>query len=603
MTTAYTNQVDAFGRQVQWLVEIDLDRCTRFFGSGLCTATGGDGERCYYTWTTCKDPTNFNRGTKTWRFCLNDVPWDDSNYQVWPLLKSITPTPQEVKFDKLLVYPEHLELTFLCDWVPPPLESDKGLNYCNMARVGEFWRLLCARNPNYSGRAVRMYRGFHAPGFTLADFQQVGPTYRLKCISIERNEVKITLESPLVKLKEKVVPVETSDDNCLQEDITISSTSIKVHDAYEYPDPATLTRNHVYIQIEDERMRVSARTTATNTLTVDQRGALGTVAVAHTAADATTGKLDKKVKHVAFFGVDGESGLPSPTQVTEVIQDLLEWSGIAAADVDTTSFDAIRDNFYPRADCKVVLEKTEKISVRLETLRESRGLLVFMNESGKFACGMLAPAVMPTAVIDSRTQVVEASEVLVEDDETRCTRVLLLYYPSVETSGRNQEYLRGAMVVNAELEAPVMFNEVTDKIFKDPFIDPDEPPLQLRNLGRRFIARQAFGTRSIQFMLDVKHGTLWPGQAILYTTDIVLNPDGSDKTLLLIITARGEEGRSRIQYTGFDCEFSGRVAFIAPDDSVTDDYDTATAQERLYCYLGDSDNRVGANKELGYFKF
>lgn len=99
VTARYQAQVDAASRQPFWIVEIDQPRCTLTYTRGACTAVDlGDGSRCWYTYHTCQDRANYTAGTRTWRFATHPIPQDivHGYAQLWPVIESITPIPQNV---------------------------------------------------------------------------------------------------------------------------------------------------------------------------------------------------------------------------------------------------------------------------------------------------------------------------------------------------------------------------------------------------------------------------------------------------------------------------------------------------------------------------
>src|SRR5210317_1987336 len=55
------------------IVEIDIDYCTRTYGSAPCTAAlaAGSPRKCFNTYFTCQDTANFTTSTKTLRFSQN----------------------------------------------------------------------------------------------------------------------------------------------------------------------------------------------------------------------------------------------------------------------------------------------------------------------------------------------------------------------------------------------------------------------------------------------------------------------------------------------------------------------------------------------------
>ena len=48
------------GREPVQIVEIRQPRCKNVYGSSPCTASGGPDVKCYNTFGTCQDPSNFN---------------------------------------------------------------------------------------------------------------------------------------------------------------------------------------------------------------------------------------------------------------------------------------------------------------------------------------------------------------------------------------------------------------------------------------------------------------------------------------------------------------------------------------------------------------
>ena len=438
MTTAYDNQKNAFGRQVQWLVEIDLPRCSRAYTTAPCAAAdAGDGSRCWYSFSTCQDQANYSAATQTLRFCLNEVPWPDPASPAHPLLSKLISVPQRIEVDRLSTMPEKVMAEFVLDYTPIPPDQDKALY--NTAKVGEFWSNLFARNPNLAGKALRVKRGFNAAGFLLADFAQVGASFKITNFKIEKNRAVIEAKSALADLDKAVVPWAISDDNTLQADLLTAGTTVYVRDAGEFPDPTVYTRNGVYVKIDAEIMLVTNRDTSADTLTVT-RARCGTTAADHTAKDVS-GLLTKTVRHVVPFVTDAGSSAPTGRNALYVIRDLLEWAGVASADVDTTSFDAIKNVHWPRADTYAIIEKSTEIVKLLQNIRDARGIIVYLDSSLKWAAACYAPGSTPAAdLTDDNFK--DGQTTAWVDDEKRITRVSFWYDPDVEQAGGSSDFGR-----------------------------------------------------------------------------------------------------------------------------------------------------------------
>lgn len=601
-TAAYDRERDAFGRMVQVLVEIDLDRCTRTYGTAPCTAADlGDGRRCWYTFPTCQDAANYAKGSRTLRYCLNDVPWPDPAYAVRPMLeKYVQAESQRIDASKLVTYPEKLVLTFLDDEAPPPPDHDKGSGKYNTARTGSYWRTLRARNPNYAGRKVRILRGFYAPGMVYADFAQVGPEYVLKQMQFENGRCRITVESPLANMQDRQFPWSTSSKNVLTADAGSGDSTLHVTSAAEFPDPTSLTRNNVYAKCEEEIVRVTSRDTVANTLTVT-RGQAGTFAAAHTALNVDGTSRNLAVSCVGIIGVDNGASNPTGKLVSDAMLDLLEWAGVASGSVDASSFATLTAQFWATPEILFILERPQRIASLMAKIREPRGILLYLSDSGKFTAKVMAPGInLPTLsdadfVADGGTRIR-----MDEDDEARITRASMMYDPSREGASSGDEYLRSVTYINADLEDSRYYGDQKEALFTDAGLDPDLLPIRVANLCRRLITRRRAGVRTFTGQLDLKKATLAIGDAVLISTSLCQGIDGASEPRPCIVTARSAVTRSRYEYEFTDTNFGSRYLRVAPD-TATRSYDSASDTERQqYGYWGDSNNRVGAQKLIGY---
>lgn len=581
----YTDQRDAFGRQVQWLVEIDLDRCSLVYGVGSCTAVGtADGDYCWYSLPTCQVPSVYAREVKTYRFCLNDVPWPDSSVAVFPLIDEIDNVPQEIRADKLDTYPEKIKVKFYFDHNPPPQDHDKGVY--NTSTAGEFWRNLVARNRNYVNRPLRVKRGFYASGFALADFVQVGPEFNVTAISIDGNRATLTAESPLAKLNKLKLPYDISEDNTLQASIDATVTSCTVLDADEFPNPSTFTRNYVYAKIENEIVRVTALDTATNVLTIT-RAQIGTTGASHAAG--------VKPDHVLHLGGQGAS-----CAVGDAMLDLLEWAGFSGTTVvNTASFAELNDSFWPETNIYGYVTKSQEIAKHMRLLREPRGLVLYIDSDGKWAVTPMAPNQDATEL--NEDNLVYDSVRAYDDDEDRVTRCSFFYDPNEDNASDPKDFAKWVIVIDNDLEADEYFGDVRAFTQSDPWISPAADISEIRNVANRIITRLGGGRRSFTFELELRDADLGVGDTCTVLSRQVLNAAGNPDPRPCVVTARKESSNARFQYRAEDLGLHpfGRYLRIGPN-TMADDYDDATDDDKAYGYWGDTDNRVGTLKELGY---
>lgn len=583
MTAAYDRQAAAFGRQVQYVVEMDLDRCSLEHGVSPCGApAAADGSRCFYTFPSCQSPATFQRETRTLRFALNEIPWTDSANPAFPLLSGFVSVPQTVDPDSLTVYPEKITVTFLPDWGPLPLDRDKAA--VNSARNGEFWRCLFVRNRNYSGRALRIKRGFCAAGFALADFAQIGPDFKITHIDVSDKQVKVTAESALADLSKIELPWTVSETNLLQADVAASATTLTVDDGEEFPDPAAITRTGVYLSCGAEFMRLTA--VVGNVLTV-ARGALGTAATTHAKGD--------RVEHVLAFGEPG-----APRCVTDAILDLLEWAKIPAASINADSFAHVKRFYWPSADVYALVRRPIKAAEIMAKLREPRLLMLFLDRAGLWTLTICGPVEVGGTLADE--QLVKDTVSLSEDMDSRITRATFWYDPDVtEASSGNEKFHRCVCAIDGTAEQPNNYGDQRSKTYTDAFMWPDCPTAAVHNVARRLITRLRNGLRSILFACDLKDAGNWAiGDAVGVTTVDGLGLDGLPEQRTYLLTSREEKTETTVLFGGTDISLFGKFLHVVPD-SWTDDYDSASADEKNRGgYWGDDSNRVGAALETGY---
>ena len=589
-SAAYLAAAADYSKKPQWLVEIDLDRCSNTYasvaGGSTCTAAQqGDGNRCFYSFPTCQDQANFVKVTRTYRFCLNDVPWPDQATSCYPLLKKITQTPHKVSTSSFFSYPDTISFTMFRDTLPPVPDSDKTVaaDAFNTVKVGEFFRNLFSRNRNYSGRAVRIFRGFNASGFVLADFEQVGPEYTLADVKFTPGECKITVESPLAKLRQRKIPFPISDDNQLTTTVNDSITTWVVTDGGEYPDPADFTRNNIYAECESEIVQITS--IAGNSLTV-VRGSFGTANVGHTAPIDCT--------HVACFGTTAGAAVNS----VDTLQDLMEWAGVVAADVDTTKFDEVRDAYWPlssNTDVLRIVRKSKTVARLMQEIREVRGILVYLDSAAKWAAALLGARLASTSYDDDSMRNVTVTE----SDKDRRTRIALWYDPSKDDARDPEDFAKVVVVVDANLETANNYGDVRERQVLDLWMNPGFRVLRIRDLARRLITRSGHGVRTIDFELEIKDGTLFVGDAVTLQTRELTDFYGDQLSFAAVVVTRKEAGRGAIRYTAVDTNYSGPFFIIGPD-TMADTYDTATAADKAFGYWGDADNRVGSSLVEGY---
>lgn len=166
---SYTSESTKYGRIPTVFVELDMDFCANTYGISPCTASIGvtGTAKCYNTYATCQDKANFNKTTKTYRFCEQnaDLP---VGLSAIPLLKSVSFASQEITPNKGLGVRGSVSISFIdAPW--PDTEIDP--YFSERTNQGTFWGKFKARNPFYENRVLRVKRGYLTKnGFDWANF-------------------------------------------------------------------------------------------------------------------------------------------------------------------------------------------------------------------------------------------------------------------------------------------------------------------------------------------------------------------------------------------------------------------------------------------------
>jgi hypothetical protein len=282
-------------RRLLQIVELDVDRCTRVYGTAPCAAVlGTTGVRkCYNTRFTCQDPANFERGTLTLRFAPNQMGLPKGEL-VFPALRSVSTQAQEINLSgidpnrgplgaRAEVRVEIDDFTY-SDFETDPYQAERVTGAAqtdeagyNPQDRGTFWAKFRARNPYVVGRFLRVREGYVGQAF--ADMRTKhyviteinGPDARRGAMLVARDILDLADNdkalAPAPSLGRLAAPM--ADDAT---EFTLSG------DPTEYPQNG-------FVCIGSEVIEYTRTATSAPLFTVVRRGAEGTDASAHGAFD------------------------------------------------------------------------------------------------------------------------------------------------------------------------------------------------------------------------------------------------------------------------------------------------------------------------------
>lgn len=223
-------------RELFQIVEIDMDRCTRVFGVGSCTAalSSSVAHKCFNTFGTCAVKPAFISAPFTLRFCENS-PSMPKGQGLFPFLKSVSQITATVNIagsdDKMGPLGRTATVSVTLQNAPfhdrglDPYQAERvsgaaqfgGAGYDPGAR-GTFFGKLRARWPHYTGRPLRVLEGYIEAGafvvertrhFTLTDW--VGPD--------DKGVITLKAKDPLSALADDKAVIPEASKGVLTTDI------------------------------------------------------------------------------------------------------------------------------------------------------------------------------------------------------------------------------------------------------------------------------------------------------------------------------------------------------------------------------------------------
>lgn len=564
------------------LVIITADYCSRTFGTAPCTATG---EKCFNTFPTCKDATNYGKTTKAYRFVspVSPIPLD----LVRPYVKSVKLLPTEIKTNLTVSGRVTVEM------VDEP-DTDVGVDpYVTTRSVfpdipGTFWKKWLTRNRNYKGRAIDIYEGY--VGQAEGDYVHRG-TYKLENISRAGMQVKIEAVDLLKDLPKTDVPPKL--DLKLSVDITDAQNTMTIFGtgtAYG-ADAALLDSPSGTLIIDEEVVTYTSIDTATGIIGGVTRGEHGTTAAAHDAK--------AKVGKVKVYADQNPFDLMKSM--------LLADAAMAAGDVDDTAFDYWRD--YPGDEPNVSATITEptKLSTLFWELVDLVDCKVWVGEDLKIIISRMLPndLLRTFSTISDETGIVAGSAKVDQNEKSRLTRALI-YWDKSATGDVDDPTAYGKLdvVVDATAEGVNDYNEIVEKKVMSRWVHSaghveEDMARFARNLVMRQVWRNRDASPIVTADVDLKDEGIKTGGWVQLSTDEIVDKFGQPLSGQEFQVVKREKKENVVTLSLLKGA-TGKCLTIAPDDLDGIDWGDATVAQQAYgAICGDGGVMAGSEQE-GY---
>lgn len=441
-------------REIITVVEIDIDTCTRTFGTSPCLAAlGADTpHKCFNTFHTCSFKSAYERSTKTLKFIGNG--YNVVGGVFIPALESVGGYEQEINIAGYtpdiggLGQRASVSVKF-ADFATRDVETDKyfaerisgaaqfsDIGYDPLTQ-GSFWQKFRARNPNFAGRDLRVIQGHYddtgaivydkVRAYVMSDFE--GPD--------TSGKYTIKAKDILSLADNKNAQAPKTNRGRLNADITASATTAVLTPVgigvAEYPLEGLAVIGSELVSF----------TRAGNTLTI-ARGRKGTDAAAHSAGDSV---------QVCYNVVNQRADV--------VIRDLLEnYAGVDPSYIPTSEWGAEFDRWGSKLILNATICKPTGVTTLLSEINQL-GITLWWDElQQKIRLRLNHPSeTTPQTFSDAGNNM---SITRVDNDDERATRIAFWSVQIDPTKDLNKEnFLRGYYAIFVDGESPNSYGKET----------------------------------------------------------------------------------------------------------------------------------------------
>ena len=564
-------------------VEIDVDKCTRVYGSSPCTAAVGvtGTRKCYNTLATCQDTANYEAEPQTLRFAVptDELSFaDDASAPAIPSIVSVSHTPARIRLGEDLGERASVSVVFT-DHPDSDLSMDPYISE-RPNPAGTFWGRFRARHKYVLGRPLRWinqyvggaeFGGTETPlvwGSEVVVWNTEEVVFVVQNRQV-RNYIIEAINGPDVSGKVSIVAkdvlkladgtraqVPKLSTGTLAADITDTDTALVLSPAgigdLEY-DGVEL------IAINDEVMRVTAR--SGNSFTVE-RAAEFTEATEHEEGDS--------VQAVKVY-----SGM----RASDIVYDLLvNEAKVPASVIDLSKWTSDYDLFINRLYSARIADPAPARQL-ISELMEQAGFSLFVDEiANQIRFVPLRALATPGFTINDDLMV--ANSLGYSDQPDRRISQVWVYYGQrnpLEKLDEQKNYSVASLDIDLAAESPDQYGQAAiRKIYSRwiPRLLPDNAKAAADLLIERF--RNA--PQNFRFQLQVPESRSTPdiGQSINLFSRVIQDDAGNQISVPVTIVSRRDDWRG---YSFEGEEF--RIQPLdpdAPDEITLPDFDeTATS--------------------------
>jgi hypothetical protein len=589
------------GRQPIQIVEIDQRVCSLTYGVAPCTASLSGNDKCFNTYTTCQDRTNYSATTSTIRFCKSssNMPIGE---KLIPSVTSVSTLPTQLNFAGMdtrtgplgrrgsitVGFKDHPYSDILTD----PYLSDR--TYDPLGN-GTFWSKWLARNQFYVGWNLRVYDGYIGQSIG----SMVVRRYIIERISgpDSNGSVSVVAKDVLKEADNDRAVAPKLTNGTLAANMTDSSTAnFTVLNASIADYPSFIG----FLRIDDEIIGYGSRVQSGTSVifqsvsipfTPITRGRFGTTAAAHSAGT--------RVQRVLAYG---------QVLAWDIVYDLLTtWGGISPSLIDKSAWDAEGNLWLPDIRFTAYIsEPTGIADLVAEVCQQGLFNIWWDDRAQTIRMRAIRPPTDPVPLIDDEGNIIADSYSLQERDDDRLTEIWLYLYQRDVSKRLNEEANFRQVRVRIDSDA-ASANEYGDRRIKriySRWITTDAVSIAVT---AKLLTFYRDTPRIVTIELDAKDRALWTGDIVDVRHRAITSDIGGDLfQRYIVISAQevksGETVRYELQSFGPRTnENPTGDAFSFWTEAGMTTYASATADERLVnAFWGEADGTMPGG-DPGYY--
>ncbi len=602
---------------------------------------------CYNVYagaSPCQDKANYSKGTKTRKYCSRGmtIPAGET---LRPYVAKLSSTPTVIEPDKGLSMRSQTQVA-LVDEPHNDLEDDPYVADRAGAAAGTYWTRLLARNTNYSGRFVRVKKGYVVSPFDWNTF--ITELYVIDAVRGPdgNGNVTLVLSDPIKLTDNTKIPAPTDgklavDLKAIEHSgtaqaggastITLATTASAV-DSYYNGMEVYVTENTG----AGQRRVVSGYVGATRVATLSSAWAvnpdstskyeigalkitLPTGKAAQYADPATSGKNEyvrigeEVIRYTAKSGDTltwpdttyraqfGTTKADHKTDdavqlcrawvdkyVKQVIEDLYNESGLDDTYIDLTQL-ASEDTQWLGDKYKItacITEPSKPSDLLKELLIDSNAFQWWSPTEQKVKTKVNMPEIGSSVpAFDDDANFIDGSVALERLDAERITQAAQYYAlnSATENPKEAKNFLRAEIYIDTDAESANEYNDKRPAVKYSRWLGPANQ-LAVQALVARRISQNRDAPSKVKFRLDPKdYGeSLVVGKLADLASRQRVDAAGNKATTRVRITKLVDQG-THLEAEARTTTFARRYAFIAPNGYP--DYGSATEAQRNYAFI------------------